>query len=225
MQDVRPLEPAPSRSPAIRPRNAWLSVSRGAALLLLAGLAGCGETGAAADAAVETRAFVSSAEGLKAELAEDYTPFSFNYPASWKIVENGSEPDDNFYVRMVRSKGDKVAESFLVGSMVNRPDAVQDPTVLRPMVDEIGAQLADFRLVKTGPQTLGGNPGLQFTFTATTEGSEVWGRGILLPGQDGRGLWLVMVANSLADSVEGPAHVGERGQLPVILKSFKMGPQ
>lgn len=222
MQDVRSLVRPPSFTPAVRrgKRSARLFGTCGAALLLLAGLAGCEET---SEAPVQTRAFVSSAEGLKAELAEDYTPFSFDYPASWKIVENGSEPDDNFYVRMVRSEGDKVAESFLVGSMVNRPDAVQDPTVLRPMVDEIGAQLANFRLVKTGAHTLGGNPGLQFTFTTTAEGSEVWGRGILLPGQDGRGLWLVMLANSLADSVDGPAHVGERGQLPVILRSFKMG--
>lgn len=227
MPDERPLEPPPPAAPPRKRR--WLSGCLGCgglALLLLIGLGVLGALGEgdAGGAAAATRSYSSSLKGLNAELAKDYAPFTFNYPASWQIMENGSEPDDQYYVRLLRSRDGKLAEAFLVGSMLNRPEAVQDPAMLRPLVDEMGKQLPAFQLVKMGPHTVGGRPGLQFTFNTVTEDDrEMWGRAILLPGDDGRGLWLVLTATALSDSVQGPAHVGERGDLGVVLRSFRMG--
>lgn len=246
MTETPPLEPTPPPPPPPeKKRNWWLWGCLGCAgcggltfvLLAALGLLGAvlggdgeegGEGGDTGPAAVETRTFVNSPEGLGGDLAENYVPFSFNYPATWEMVENGREPDATDFVQVARGKDGEVTESFTVSWIAHDPAAVQDPTLLGPLVDVIRGQfaeaLSDFRPIKMGPVTVGGRPGLEFTFSGTLQGGqELWGRDILLPGDDGRGLRLLLLATPLAESVEGPAQVGERGELPVILSSFKIG--
>lgn len=240
MSDERPLEPTPPppAAPPAKKRNWWLFGCLGCGGLLLVLLVALGVLGAvfgddeeggdAGTAAVETRTFANSPEGLSGELAANYVPFSFNYPATWETVENGRAPGATDFVAMVRREDGEVAESFTVSWINHDPAAVQDPTMLRSLADALRGQfaelLSDFRPIKTGPVTVGGRPGLEFTFSGTMEGGkEVWGRDILLTGDDGRGLRLLLLAHPLAESVEGPAHVGERGELQVILRSFQMG--
>ncbi|MBW3654977.1 MAG: hypothetical protein KY444_02655 [Gemmatimonadetes bacterium] len=190
------------------------------------------EGGDAGTAAVETRTFSNSPEGLGGDLAKNYVPFSFNYPATWEVLDDGRAPDASNFVHVVRKEDDAIAESFNVGWITADPAAVQDPTMLSPIMDlqreQLAADAPDFRPIKTGPVTVGGRPGLELTFSdkvrdAPPGQEDLWGRVILLPGDDGRGLILLLVASPLAESVEGPAHVGVRGELPIILNSFKTG--
>ena len=43
-------------------------------------------------AATDTMSFVNSPDGLSGELAANYVPFSFEYPAGWEVMESGREP-------------------------------------------------------------------------------------------------------------------------------------
>ena len=50
----------------------------------------------------------------------------------------------------------------------------------------------------------------------------VWGRVVLLPKPSSKkGVTLTMLASNLAPEIKSAADVGEKGQLPNILKSFK----
>jgi hypothetical protein len=53
---------------------------------------------------------------------------------------------------------------------------------------------------------------------------DIWGRVVLLPGTGARkGAILIMLASStgLDVGVHGPEDVGEKGELPIILNSFR----
>ena len=72
--------------------------------------------------------------------------------------------------------------------------------------------------------------GYEFRFTSlsrdTAKGDiKLWGRVIFLPPQDGgkSGVTLLMLATSLAPELESVADVGEKGELPMILESFRFG--
>ncbi|CAA9302623.1 MAG: hypothetical protein AVDCRST_MAG68-586 [uncultured Gemmatimonadetes bacterium] len=212
MQDDRSLD-----STARPKKRRWLSGCLGCGglgLLLLVGLGVLGAMGEDdAPAAVETRAFASSPGAAG---GASFAPFSFDYPTDWE-----REEDPRDLVRVVRKEGGVVAEALRVGYFTSDAD-------LGPMIEDSRRQLAaafpKFQPVKTGPVTIGGRAGQQVTFSAETDaGEEIWGRLILLRGDDGRGLSLLMIATPAAKGVEGPAHVGEQGELPVVLRSFKMG--
>ena len=76
---------------------------------------------------------------------------------------------------------------------------------------------------------MGPYDGYEFRFTShnseTARGElDVWGRVVLLPGSTGRkGATLILLATSASDEVHGPADLGEKGELPTILNSFRFG--
>jgi hypothetical protein len=73
--------------------------------------------------------------------------------------------------------------------------------------------------------------GYEFRFVSVSKGSEkgdiqVWGRVIFLPtgvAGDQTGATLVMLATSLSPELSSVEDVGEKGQMPVVLESFRFG--
>jgi hypothetical protein len=63
----------------------------------------------------------------------------------------------------------------------------------------------------------------QSHFQKTARGPmTVWGRVVLLPKPNSKkGVTLTMLASSLAPEIHSAKDVGEKGQLPNVLKSFK----
>ena len=53
---------------------------------------------------------------------------------------------------------------------------------------------------------------------------DIWGRIVLLPGTGARkGATLLMLASSASSDVHGVEDLGEKGELPIILNSFRLG--
>ncbi|HVS80189.1 MAG TPA: hypothetical protein VHE60_00475, partial [Pyrinomonadaceae bacterium] len=86
-----------------------------------------------------------------------------------------------------------------------------------------------YKKVSEGEIRIGSYDGYEFRFTSHTkaaaEGHEdidFWGRVVLLPGTGARkGATLVMIASSASQDVHGVEDVGEKGELPIILNSFR----
>ncbi|MDQ2975226.1 MAG: hypothetical protein M3R69_07425, partial [Acidobacteriota bacterium] len=73
--------------------------------------------------------------------------------------------------------------------------------------------------------------GYEFRFESVSRGTEkgdlkLWGRVIFLPtgvSGDQTGATVILLATSLAPELSGVEDVGEKGELPVILQSFRFG--
>ena len=86
------------------------------------------------------------------------------------------------------------------------------------------------RLVVHHATKVGVYQGYEFRFEGlsknTTKGDiKLWGRVIFLPARDGgkNGVTLLMLTTSLAPELRGVDDVGEKGELPMILESFRFG--
>ena len=81
-----------------------------------------------------------------------------------------------------------------------------------------------------GPVNVGVYDGYQFRFESFSRNTEkgdirIWGRVIFLPPVNGgkNGVTLLMLATSLATELNGVNDVGVKGQLPMMLESFRFG--
>src|SRR5690606_37052484 len=90
---------------------------------------------------------------------------------------------------------------------------------------------SDYHLISQGTTKLGDYSGYEFRFSSVVKNTPhgnitVWGRTVLLPNpQPGekQGVTIVMMGSSLAPEIKSGSDLGVKGQLPVILKSFKIG--
>lgn len=183
--------------------------------------------------AVATRTYTNGREGLIPKLAENFVPFTFEYPATWKVLERGDKPDDSNFVKVERGTPDGfTSENFAVGYMSLPPGTERHPAVLRQMLDALEGQFSqgfpNYRRVSDDRATVDGREATGFRFAAHAENTprgpvDLWGRVLLLPGDDGRGVVLMMIGTPIESELRGPEDVGEKGDLPTILRSFRMG--
>ncbi|HEX8455751.1 MAG TPA: hypothetical protein VF656_00375 [Pyrinomonadaceae bacterium] len=90
---------------------------------------------------------------------------------------------------------------------------------------QFAAQFPNYKKVSEGETKIGPYEGYEFRFTAEKNNVEFWGRVVMLPPPAGqkKGVALVMIASDRAPELSGVADVGEKGELPVILDSFRFG--
>jgi hypothetical protein len=95
--------------------------------------------------------------------------------------------------------------------------------------DQFSNQFPNYRKISEGATHIGPYDGYEFRFSGRTKTSagaplDVYGRTVLIPGDTGRkGATLLMMATSESRDVHGPEEVGEKGELPIILNSFRFG--
>ncbi|HUQ32817.1 MAG TPA: hypothetical protein VM095_11925 [Pyrinomonadaceae bacterium] len=181
--------------------------------------------------------FVNSSANLDGKLAENYSDFSFYYPNTWEKdpktgvagagnfirVERRLPPDftqENFGVSWYESKGTFEADS-------------QDvfPKLIESSKTRFSKAYPEFKLISEGETTINGIKGHEFRFQSVSRGTEkgditLWGRVVFLPpGVEGKknGVQLLMLTTSLAPELSSADDVGVKGELPMILNSFKMG--
>jgi hypothetical protein len=181
--------------------------------------------------------FVNSSANLDGKLAENYSDFSFYYPNTWEKdpktgvagasnfirVERRLPPDftqENFGVSWYESKGTYEADSAEVF-----------PKLVESLKSRYAKSFPEFEVLSEGETTVNGIKGYEFRFQSVSKGTEkgditLWGRVVFLPpGVEGKknGVQLLMLTTSLAPELTSADDVGIKGELPVILNSFKMG--
>jgi hypothetical protein len=180
--------------------------------------------------------FENSNEKLDGKLAEHYFDFSFYYPENWKRDPKSGVSGAVNFVSVDRSlPPDFTQESFAVGWYTSTGTFVGDLSSYPQRAEEYSNSLAkripEYKKISEGPTKVNSMQGYEFRWEGLSKGTDrgdlkLWGRVIFLPtGTEGdtTGATLTMLTTSLAGELSSVADVGERGEMPVILDSFRFG--
>jgi hypothetical protein len=181
-----------------------------------------------------TTKFANSTTNLDGKLAEHYIDFSFYYPEEWQPDKKAGVSGASNFVKVERRlPPDFTQENFAVGWYTSKGSFEADRPTFPRLVELLGTSLSsnfpEYRKVSEGPTKVNSLDGYEFRFVSLSKGTEkgdlqVWGRVIFLPtGIEGQtaGATLIMLATSLAPELSGVEDVGEKGEMPVILESFR----
>lgn len=174
-----------------------------------------------------TTRYTNSRSAFSGKLADNYVDFSFEYPKSWTRDSEAGKGDSPNFVKVTNNTSDNFTiENFAVGYFSGgRADT-------RELVPQLSQQLSNsfpnYEKVSEGETRIGSNDGYEFRFKSRIENTQrgpvdLWGRVVLLPSSGPRGVALVMLTSSVSTEIHGPEDVGEKGELPIILKSFRFG--
>jgi hypothetical protein len=184
----------------------------------------------------DTVKFTNSQANLDGKLAEHYFDFSFYYPKTWTADPRAGVPGANNFAKVERMlPPDFTQENFAVGWYTSKGTFEADEPTFPQLVEILGSSLAkgfpDYRKVSEGPTKVNSLDGYEFRFVSVSKETEkgdiqLWGRVVFLPpGTPGEqtGATLIMLATSLAPELNGIDDVGAKGEMPVILESFRFG--
>lgn len=191
---------------------------------------------ATATAPPNSNQFVSTRNNLNSLLAQHYMDFSFYYPRTWELdPKAGGEGSTNFVKVERRLPPDFTQENFAVGYYESNGTVEADRPIFTSLVKSLdskfSASFPEYKKISQGETKINSIDGYEFHFQSVSRGTEkgditIWGRVVFLPpGSDGdkRGLTLLMLATSIAPELKSIEDVGVRGELPMILNSFKLG--
>jgi len=181
--------------------------------------------------------FVNSNAKLDGKLAEHYVDFSFYYPKTWqKDPKAGVAGASNFAKVERRLPPDFTQENFAVGWYSSTGSEEGDRAVFPTLADNLSKQFSkapsfsEYKKVSEGSTKVGVYPGYEFRFESVSRNTEhgdikIWGRVIFVPPADGsnNGVTLLMLTTSLAPELRSVDDVGVRGDLPMVLESFRFG--
>jgi len=180
--------------------------------------------------------FVNSNRNLDGKLAEHYVGFSFYYPERWiKDPKSGVSGASNFVKVERRLPPDFTQENFAVAPWYASPEpVVADDAFFQQLIakdnSDFEKKFPEYRKVSEGPTKVGVYSGYEFRFEAisrnTAKGDlKLWGREIFFSPRPGEtnGIKLLIFATSLAPELKSIEDLGEKGELPMILESFRFG--
>jgi len=181
--------------------------------------------------------FVNSNANLTGKLAEHYVDFSFYYPGWWqKDPKAGVAGAGNFAKVERRLPPNFTQENFAVGWYSSAGSEEGDRATFHTLAENLSAQYAlnsdfsEYRKVSEGPTTAGHYDGYEFRFESASRNTakgdiKIWGRVIFVPPVDGgkNGVTLLMLTTSLAQELKSVNDVGVKGDLPMMLESFRFG--
>ncbi len=180
--------------------------------------------------------FANSNARLEGKLAEKYFDFSFYYPQGWTVDPKAGVPGASNFAKVERMlPPDFTQENFAVGWYNSKGTFEADkdsfPQLVAVMSDSFAKNLPEYRKVSEGPTKINSMDAYEFRFESLSKGTEkgdlqLWGRVVLLPpgaASQSTGATLIMLSTSLAPELSGVQDVGEKGQLPLVLESFRFG--
>ncbi len=196
-------------------------------------------TGAATNRGVavdtsNTERYVNARDKFTGTLATNYVDFSFRYPNTWKL-----DPDPNpSFVRVEHANAaGNTVENFSVGwfATTGGGSGAGNTALLSQVINNLSKQISgnfpSYAKVAEGNTTVAGYSGYELRFSGaagkgTANELPYWGRIIIIPDPNGgrNGVSLILFASGHSSDVKGQADVGEKGELPIILNTFRMGP-
>ena len=179
--------------------------------------------------------FVNSKKNLDGKLAEHYVDFSFYYPKSWQKDPKAGVPGARNFVKVERGlPPNYTLENFAVGLYASAGSVENDRAAFHALAEKLSSQFAEsignYHKASEGETKVGLYDGYEFRFEGLSQQTDkgqfkIWGRAIFLPPVDGgnNGVTLLMLTTSLAPELKSVDDVGEKGDLPMLLQSFRFG--
>ncbi len=184
----------------------------------------------------DTVQFVNSSEKLDGKLAEHYMDFSFYYPKSWTRDPKAGVAGATNFVKVDRMlPPDFTQENFAVGWYTSTGTFVGDMQSFPERAAQFSESLAkvfpNYKKVSENPTKVNSMDAYEFKWEGLAKGTDrgdlnLWGRVIFLPtGKQGdaTGATLIMFGTNLAGELSSVEDVGVKGEMPVILDSFRFG--
>jgi hypothetical protein len=180
-------------------------------------------------------AFVNSSATLDGKLAEHYVDFSFYYPRAWKADPKSGVAGASNFVKVERLlPPDYTQEQFAVAWYESGGTIETDRNKFPKLVETLNnnyRQFPEYRKVSEGDTRINSYDAHEFRFESVSRNTakgdiKLWGRIVFLPpGKAGEknGLILLMLATSLAPELNSISDVGAKGEMPLILDSFRFG--
>lgn len=179
--------------------------------------------------------FVNSNAKLTGKLADHYVDFSFYYPARWeKDPSAGVAGATNFVQVERRLPPNYTQENFAVGwyESAGSPDA--DRSSFSRLVQNLSAKFEKsidrYQKISERETKVGPYEAYEFRFEGQSQPTDkgqfkIWGVSVFVPPVDGskNGVTLLMLATSLAPELKSVNDVGVKGELPMLLESFRFG--
>jgi len=176
-----------------------------------------------------TEKYVNTRADKTGNLATHYVDFSFRYPDTWK-VDPSPEPS---FVRVERANDDGgTIENFSVGWFSATGPVNGNKQLLSQVVNNLSGQISGnfpgYEKISEGFTKFGGYDGYELRFGRTAGGAKAlpyWGRVVVLPDPKGGkdGVSIIMLATGNSDEIEGASDLGLKGELPTIIKTFRLG--
>lgn len=180
--------------------------------------------------------FVNSNKDLDGKLAEHYVDFSFYYPERWQKDPKSGVAGANNFIEVHRSlPGDFTQESLAIswydsaGSFKDDQDLF--PSYVEKKSEQFEKSISQYHKLSEGPTKIATYEAYEFRFEGMSQDPKkgelkIWGRVIWLPAQErGKsGITLLMFGTSLATELKSVDDVGVKGELPMLLESFRFGP-
>ena len=160
----------------------------------------------------------------------------FTIPPHGPKIPKAGVPGAANFARVERHlPPDFTQESFSVGWYTSAGSFVADLPNFPKRAEEFSESLSkiypEYEKVSEGPTKINSMDAYEFRWKGLSKGTEkgdiqLWGRVVFLPTGiegDSTGATLTMLTTSLAGELSSVEDVGERGQMPVILESFRFG--
>jgi hypothetical protein len=190
------------------------------------------------DYAQETVTYVNKRENFSGKLAEVFVPFSFQYPAHWKRdpkAGTGSSPNYVKVENAVNNDGSELTlENFAVGYWHNSSGEDSDslfPVSMAQLEPQFQQKFPNYQKVYEGSSSLSGFEGYELQFEGFVQrpgGDElkIYGRALLVSSKGTglqNGVTLIMLGTSASPDIRSPQDLGVKGEMPIILNTFKLG--
>lgn len=179
--------------------------------------------------------FVNSNAKLDGRLAEHYVDFSFYYPKGWQKDPTAGVAGAKNFAKIQRLLSENFPqEIFAVGWYASTGSEAADRASYPNLAEQRSAQFEkeypEYRKISEGETKAGAYNAYEFRFESVSRNTDkgdikVWGRVIFVPPIDGskNGVTLLMLATSLAPELKRVDDVGVKGELPMLLESFRFG--
>jgi hypothetical protein len=179
--------------------------------------------------------FVSSKEGTSEKLAPRHFDFSFYYPNRWEKDAKAGTGDSANFVEVHRQLPPNFTQESMAVSWYDSAGSLQSDQSSFPSFAEkksaaFEQSIDSYRKISEGPTKIGIYEGYEFRFEGLSQSTErgqfkIWGRVVWLPPADGgkTGATLLMLTTSLAPELKSAQDVGQKGELPMLLESFRFG--
>jgi len=181
--------------------------------------------------------FTNSKANLDGKLAEHYVDFSFYYPQSWQTDPKAGVPGASNFVQILKTvkdeKGVEVTPESVAVAWYNSNGTYDgDISIFPARVTALGTQLSkslpNYKKVAEGPTMVNSLKAYDFHFTGVFKdaGEELpyWGRVIFIPpGKESEknGVTIIMLVTARGTDVHNEKEVGVKGEMPLVLESFR----
>jgi hypothetical protein len=183
--------------------------------------------------------FANSKDSLDGKLAEHYLDFYFYYPGAWQKDPSAGVAGASNFARVfqnVTDKGEEFTSQSVAVSWYNSNGTYDtDVSIFPSRVESLSAQLAkslpSYKKVSEAPTLVNSLKAYDFHFTGVSKDPErgdlpYWGRAIFIPpGNENEksGVAIIMLATARATDVKNEEDVGTKGDMQLILDSFRLG--